>query len=115
MGAANLIWQRDAVDYIIRSMTLAKSPPAILNVTGPDTIAIRRLAGHIGDVLKKEPKFARREAQSALLSNASYCFSKFGYPQTTLERMVAAITEWVASGKKILNKPTKYNIRNGRF
>ena len=115
MGAVNLIWQRDAVDYIIRSMTLAESPPAILNVTGPDTIAVRRLAGQIADVLKKEPKFARQEAQSALLSNASYCFSKFGHPQTTLEQMVAMIAEWVASGKKILNKPTKYNLRNGKF
>ena len=115
MGAVNLIWQRDAIDYIIRSITLAQSPPAVLNVTGPGTIPIRRLAGQIGEVLGREPKFVCREAESALLSDASYCFGKFGYPQTTLEQMVAMIAEWVASGKKTLNKPTKYNIRNGKF
>jgi len=115
MGAVNLIWQRDANDYIIRAITLTKSPPAILNVTGPDTIPIRRLAEQIGQTLGKKPKFISHEAPSALLSNASYCHSTFGPPQTTLEQMVAMIVKWVAAGKKTLNKPTKYEIRNGKF
>ena len=115
MGAVNLIWQRDANDYIIRAMSLAKSPPALLNVTGPDTIPIRRLAEQIGKTLGREPKFVSREAPSALLSDASYCLNKFGPPQTTLEQMVAMIAKWVAAGKKTLNKPTKYDIRDGKF
>ncbi|MHC4544667.1 MAG: NAD-dependent epimerase/dehydratase family protein [Planctomycetota bacterium] len=115
MGAVNLIWQRDANDYIIQAMSLAKSPPAILNVTGPDTVPIHQLAELIGKELNKEPKFVSREAQTALLSNASYCFSVFGYPKTTLEEMVSVIVKWVTLGKKVLNKPTKYDIRNGKF
>jgi len=115
MGAVNLIWQRDANDYIIRSITLAKSPPAVLNVTGPETVPIRRLAEQIGDTLGKKPKFVSQEAPSALLSNASYCHNTFGLPQTSLEQMVAMITKWVVTGKKTLNKPTKYEIRNGKF
>jgi nucleoside-diphosphate-sugar epimerase len=115
MGAVNLIWQRDANDYIIRSISLAKSPPAILNVTGPETISIRRLAEQIGETLSKKPKFVSHEATSALLSNASFCLSTFGPPQITLEQMVSMITEWVTAGKKTLNKPTKYEIRNGKF
>ncbi|MHC4087162.1 MAG: NAD-dependent epimerase/dehydratase family protein [Planctomycetota bacterium] len=115
MGAVNLIWQRDANDYIIQAMNLAKSPPAVLNVTGPDTASIRQLAEQIGKELGKEPKFVSQEAQTALLSNASYCFSQFGYPKTTLEEMVSVIVKWVTSGKKVLNKPTKYDIRDGKF
>jgi len=115
MGAVNLIWQRDANDYIIRAITLAKSPPAVLNVAGPDTIPIRRLAGLIAQTLDRKPKFCSKEAQSALLSDASYCMSTFGYPQTSLEQMVSMIANWVASGKKILNKPTKYGVRDGKF
>ena len=115
MGTVNLIWQRDANDYIIRAITLAKSPPAILNVTGPDTIPIRSLAEQIGETLGKKPKFISQEATSALLSDASYCISKFGPPQMTLEQMVAMIAKWVADGKKTLDKPTKYEIRNGKF
>jgi len=115
MGAVNLIWQRDANDYIIRAITLAKSPPAVLNVTGPETISIRRLAKQIADLLDREPKFVSRESRSALLSNASYCLSTFGYPQTTLEQMVSMIVKWVSSGKHTLSKPTKYNVRDGKF
>jgi nucleoside-diphosphate-sugar epimerase len=115
MGAVNLIWQRDANDYIIQAMSLAKSPPTVLNVTGPKTIPIRQLAKQIGKELGKEPKFVSQEAETALLSNASYCFSVFGFPKTSLEEMISMIVKWVASGKKVLNKPTKYDIRDGKF
>ncbi len=115
MGAVNLIWQRDANDYIIRSITLAQSPPTILNVAGPETISIRTLAGQIGRLLDKEPQFLSQEADSALLSNASRCIDLFGGPQTTRDQMVAMIVKWVQSGKKVLNKPTKYDVRNGKF
>lgn len=115
MGAVNLIWQRDANDYIIRSITLAQSPPAILNVAGPETISIRSLAAKIANILGKEPKFVSQEAPSALLSDASRCISLFGSPQMTLDRMVSTIVEWVKSGKETLNKPTKYDVRNGNF
>jgi len=115
MGAVNLIWQRDANDYIIQAITLAKSPPAVLNVTGADTIPIKTLAEQIGKVFDIKPKFVSKEAPSALLSNASYCHSMFGSPQTTLEQMIALITKWVTAGKKTLNKPTKYEIRDGKF
>jgi len=115
MGAVNLIWQRDANDYIIRSIAIAQSPPAILNVAGPETISIRALAEQIGKSLGKKPKFVSQEATSALLSDASRCVSLFGKPQTTLDQMVSMIVEWVKSGKKVLNKWTKYDIRNGKF
>jgi len=115
MGAVNLIWQRDANDYIIRAISLAKSPPATLNVTGPETIPIRSLAEEIGRTLGRKPKFVSREAPSALLSDASCCLNAFGLPQTSLEQMVSMIARWVAAGKKTLNKPTKYDIRDGKF
>jgi nucleoside-diphosphate-sugar epimerase len=115
MGAVNLIWQRDANDYIIQAITLAKSPPAVLNVTGADTVPIRTIAEQIGKVLGKNPNFVSHEATSALLSNASYCHNTFGPPQTALEQMIVMISKWVVAGKKTLNKPTKYEIRDGKF
>ena len=115
MGTVNLIWQRDANDYIIRSLSLAQSPPVVLNVTGQDTLGVRRLAEQIGKELNKEPRFVSQEAQTALLSNASHCFSKFGYPEMPLNEMVSVIVKWVVSGKKIYSKPTKYDVRDGRF
>ena len=115
MGAVNIIWQRDANDYIIRSISLAKSPPTILNVTGQDILLVRKLAEQIGKELKIKPRFISQRAQTALLSNASLCINKFGPPQTELSEIISLIVKWVASGKTVLNKPTKYDIRNGKF
>ena len=113
--AVNLIWQRDANDYIIRAITLAQSPPRILNVTGPGTIMIRELAGEIGRILNKEPRFMETEDGKCLLSDASSCFDKLGLPETGLHEMVSMIVSWVAGGKPLLSKPTKYDVRDGKF
>lgn len=115
MGAVNLIWQGDANHYILQALRLVESPPAILNVTGAETVFIRDLAGRIGGLLGKEPRFVSTEAPTALLSDASLCFEHFGRPATGLDEMIRAIVTWVAAGKPILGKPTKYGLRDGRF
>jgi nucleoside-diphosphate-sugar epimerase len=115
MAAVNLIWQRDANDYIVRAINLARSPACILNVTGPDIVRIRELAGHIGRQLNREPRFSGEEGRSCLLSDAAYCFERLGVPATPLQDMIAMIVSWVASGKPLLHKPTKYHVRNGEF
>ncbi|MBN1507976.1 MAG: NAD(P)-dependent oxidoreductase [Sedimentisphaerales bacterium] len=115
MGAVNLIWQADANNYILRALSIAASPPTILNVTGPEAVAIRDLAGRIGRLLGKEPRFTSQEATTALLSNASVCFERFGRPAMSLDEMIRTIVPWVAAGKPVLGKPTKYGVRDGRF
>jgi nucleoside-diphosphate-sugar epimerase len=115
MGAINLIWQGDANNYIIQALRMAASPPAILNVTGPETLPVRDLAGRIGQVLGREPRFVSQEAATALLSNASHCCELFGAPATSLKEMIQSIVPWVAAGKSVLSKPTKFGVRDGRF
>jgi len=114
-GFVNLIWQGDANDYIARSIVLADSPPAVLNVAGPETVSVRYLAEQVGRVLGKEPVFVGEEAPTALLGNAAQCFEAFGYPRVSMLEMVRTITAWVAAGGKRLNKPTKFQVRDGKF
>ncbi|MBE0537477.1 MAG: NAD(P)-dependent oxidoreductase [Phycisphaerae bacterium] len=113
--AVNLIWQRDANDYIVRAITLTQSPPTILNLAGSETVMVREAAAEIGRMLGKSPRFAAAEGTKCLLSDASYCFEQFGLPATGLREMIAMIASWVAAGKATLNKPTKYDVRDGRF
>jgi nucleoside-diphosphate-sugar epimerase len=115
IAAVNLIWQRDANDHIARAITLAQSPARILNVTGPEIVKIRDLADRIGLMLCKTPQYTGTEGEACLLSDASLCFSKLGLPATSLDDMVAMIVPWVAAGKKVLNKPTKYEVQDGKF
>jgi nucleoside-diphosphate-sugar epimerase len=115
MGFVNVIWQGEANNYIAQSLSLAASPPAILNVAGPEVIRVRDLASRIGRRLGKEPRFVSQEAATALLSDSSFCVERFGPPATPLDEMISQIVDWVAAGKAVLNKPTKYDVRDGKF
>jgi len=115
MGAVNLIWQGDANNYIVQSLGAAESPPALVNVAGPQTLRVRDLAAQIGALLERKPTFVSQEAATALLSNSSVCCERFGPPTMALDAMLEAIVPWVAMGKRVLGKPTKYEARDGRF
>ncbi|MCD6392490.1 MAG: NAD(P)-dependent oxidoreductase [Planctomycetes bacterium] len=113
--AVNLIWQRDANDYIVRAIALARSPAMVLNVTGPEIVMVRRLATDIAKILDRKPAFLAKEEGRCLLSDACQCFEKLGPPETSLHEMVSMIVSWVAAGKPVLSKPTKYDVHDGKF
>jgi len=115
MGHVNLIWQGDANNLIARSQALASSPAAVLNVTGPATVRVRDLAERIAGLVGREARFIGAESPTALLSDAGACFASLGRPTVSLEEMTEAIVRWVASGKPVLGKPTKFQVRDGRF
>jgi nucleoside-diphosphate-sugar epimerase len=115
MGHVNLIWQGDANEFALRSLGLCESPPALLNLTGPETVAVRWLARRFGELLGKEPKLVGSEAETALLSNAGKAFGLFGYPRVTLEQMIEWTAAWLTSGGETLGKPTHFSQRDGKF
>jgi nucleoside-diphosphate-sugar epimerase len=115
MGHVNVIWQGDANEYAIRSLLHCSSPPKILNVTGPETISVRRMAESFGKRLGKEPRFIYEESPTALLSNAGKCFKLFGYPHVSLNQMIDWVSEWVLNDGPTLSKPTHFQEREGVF
>jgi len=114
-GYANVIWQGDANSIALRSLSIASSPPALLNVTGPETMSVRWAAGQLAARLGKEAIFVGRESETALLNNASKTHSLFGYPSVSLLQMIDWTTEWVQQGGKTWNKPTHFQERKGKF
>ncbi len=115
MGHANVIWQGDANSICLRAFAICQSPPAIVNVTGPETVSIRWAAERFGACFGIEPVFEGVEADTALLNNASRCHRLFGYPSVTLEQMIEWTAEWIRGGGPTLNKPTHFETRDGRF
>lgn len=115
MGHVNVIWQGEANSIALRSFGLCQSPPAVLNVTGPETAAVRWIAGEFGKRFGMEPIFQGMEAETALLSNAARCQKLFGYPSVTVEQMIEWVADWIRMGGVTLAKPTHFETRDGRF
>ena len=116
MGHVNVIWQGDANAMALRSLLHASADPALaLNVTGPETATIRALAQRFGELLGREPVLTGVEAETALLSNAARAHALFGYPEVPLETLIRWVAGWLGTGGRLLNKPTHYETRDGKY
>ena len=115
MGHVNVIWQGDANAQVLRCLTRCTTPTTPLNVTGPETLSVRGLAQELGRRLGRVAEFAGAEAPDALLSNSAEAARLFGYPAVPLGRMLDWVAHWVASGLPGLGKPSKFEVRSGRF
>ncbi len=115
MGWVNVIWQPDANAIALRSFAHAAVPPFVLNVTGRPALSTRAIAERFAERWGVEPRFTGQEADTALLSDASRCEVLFGAPETQLREMVEHVASWIEQGGRSLGKPTKYEMREGKF
>ena len=115
MGYANVVWQGDANSVCLRAFPLCASPAAALNVTGPETIAVRDIAARFGERFGRAPRITGTEAPDALLSDATACWQRFGPPGVGLPQMIDMVATWIASGGELWSKPTHFEVRDGRF
>ena len=115
VGYFNAIWQGDANSYALRSLELCASPPAVLNVTGAERIATRESAEWFGSFFGRTPRFVGEEGPVALLSDSTLCRTRLGEPTVPLRRLREWVAKWVAAGGSTLNKPTHFEVTDGRF
>ncbi|MHB8655610.1 MAG: NAD-dependent epimerase/dehydratase family protein [Terriglobia bacterium] len=113
--AFNAIWQGDANSYALRCLAHCTSPARILNVTGPEIISVRRAAEFFAGEFHRDPIFAGKEGDRALLSNASSCHSMLGNPEVPLGELMHWVAHWVERGGTNLNKPSKFEVADGKF
>ena len=114
-GYFNCIWQGDALAHIVASISLASSPAAVLNVTGPETLSTREVAEKFGRHFGKAPVFIGEEQPTAWLNNADKAIGLFGAPEVSPGQMAEWISQWLETGGETLGKPTKFEVRNGSF
>jgi nucleoside-diphosphate-sugar epimerase len=115
MGHVNVIWQGDANRVAIECLPRASAPPFVVNVTGTTTLSVRALATWFGERFGRPVRLAGSEGRDALLSNASRMAATFGEPEVNLSRMREWVADWVEWGGPLLDKPTKFEARDGRF
>ena len=115
MGFVNVIWQGDANSVCLRAFAHCQSPPLILNVTGPETLSVRDIAEEFGRHFNINPIFEFEGSPTALLSNAAKSNALFGCPEVKPSQVVKWIADWIRNDGSMLNKPTHFATRDGKF
>ena len=115
MGYFNVIWQGDANAMILQALKYCESPARILNITGQEILSVKEVAMRFGTLLGIEPEFIGKESETALLSDAKESFKLFGYPGISVETMMIWIADWISNDRALLNKPTHFEVRDGKY
>ena len=115
MGYANVIWQGDANAQALQSLLHATVPPRAINVTGAEILSVRELAQKFGERFGVTPKIIGQEAPTALLSNPDRAYNLLGAPTLPLETLIRWVGDWLLGGNRLLNKPTHYETRDGKY
>ena len=87
----------------------------MVNVAGPDVLRVADLARALGVRLGIEPVFVGREGPDALLSRSTRMRDLLDEPLLPLDTLLDWVADWVSRGGTLLNKPTGFETRDGRF
>lgn len=115
MGFVNVIWQGDANRIAIETLTRAAVPPYVVNVTGHERLSVRAVAQRLGELLGRRPVLAGTEAPDALLSETTKLAAEFPPLELDADTLVAWVASWILAGNPLLDRPTKFERRDGSF
>ena len=115
MGHVNLIWQGEANEQALRLLGHAASPAEAFNVSGPQVLSVRWLAGEFGKRLGKPALFTGSEAKTAWLVDTARTQELFGAPRVPVEKMIDWVADWVGRGMPSLGKETHFSARDGKY
>ena len=115
MGHVNVIWQGDANAMAIRLLAHVASPPLVVNVTGPERLAVRELAEHAGARFGIATRIEGAESADSLLSDTTRMQALLGAPTVNARTLMEWVCGWLERRMPLLGKPTRFEARDGTF
>ncbi len=115
LGHVNFIWQGDASAQALRCLAHCDTPTSPINVSGHEILSVRDLAAKFGARLGRDPIIVGTEQPTAWLTDTSQATKLFGLPIVDTGQLIAWTADWVARSMPSLGKPTKYEVRDGRY
>jgi hypothetical protein len=115
LGHVNFIWQGDAAAQALRCLAHCDTPTSPINVSGHEILSVRGLAAKFGPRFDRAPVIVGKEEPTAWLTDTSQAVKLFGLPIVDTDQLVAWTADWVARSMPSLGKPTKYEVRDGRY
>ncbi len=115
MGFFNAIWQGDVNNIVLRSLLQSSTPAQILNIAGAETLSVREVAKKFGEQFGVVVNFIGKEAKTALLSNSKLAYNLYGKPTVSIDELIRWTANWLMEEKKLLGKPTHFEVRDGKY
>jgi hypothetical protein len=115
LGHVNFIWQGDASAQALRCLAHCDTPTSPINVSGHEILAVRDLAAKFGQRFGRAPVIVGNEEPTAWLTDTSQAAKLFGLPIVDTEQLISWTADWVSRSMPNLGKPTKYEVRDGRY
>jgi nucleoside-diphosphate-sugar epimerase len=115
MGHVNVIWQGEANEQALRLFAHCTAPATPLNVSGPEVVSVRWLAGEFGKRFGKAPAITGTESSTAWLVDTREAQALLGAPRVTLAQMIDWQADWIRRGGASLGKPTHFEARDGKY
>lgn len=115
IGHVNFIWQGDAAAQALRCLAHCDTPTSPINVSGHEILAVRDLAKEFGKLFGREPILVGEEGPTAWLTDTSQAVKLFGLPVVDTPHQIKWTADWVARSMPSHGKPTKYEVRDGRY
>jgi nucleoside-diphosphate-sugar epimerase len=115
LGHVNFIWQGDASAQALRCLAHCDTPTSPINVSGHEILAVRDLAAKFSQRFGRAPVIVGKEEPTAWLTDTSQAVKLFGLPIVDTEQLISWTADWVSRSMPSLGKPTKYEVRDGRY
>jgi len=114
-GWVQVIWQGDANAQALTSFLRAGDPAFVVNVTGAEALSVAEVAWRFARQFRRQPRLVGLAAPDALLSDTSLARRLFGPPAVSSGRLMDWVAEWLRAGNPTLGRPTKFEVRDGRY
>jgi hypothetical protein len=114
-GWVNVIWQGDANAQALQCFARCDVPAFPVNVTGPEAMSVAEIARRFGARFRRDPLLVGITAPDALLSDTQLAQRLFGPPTVSTSRLIEWVGAWLQAGNPTLGRPTKFEVRDGRY
>jgi hypothetical protein len=78
-------------------------------------LSVKWIANEFGKLFGESPIFKNAEQPTALISNASKMERLFPFAKLSIDEMIKLTAHWLQLGGSLLDKPTHFQERTGKF
>ena len=114
-GVANVIWQGDSSNHILRCLAQGTVPATPINIGAKKPASVRHVAERFGELFGVKPVLTGSEQPLAWHNDCRLACGLFGEPRVDLETMIRWNAAWLKAGQPVYDKPTHYGERQGSF